>query len=374
MKTIPLFKPSFHVDECLSEIRECLEKGWTGLGYKTLIMEEKWKEYTGLPYAHFLNSATAGLHLAVKILKDRHGWKDGDEVISTPFTFVSTNHAITYAGLKPVFADIDGTLNLNPGSVVSRITPRTRAIMFVGIGGNAANFPEVREIGRKHGLKVILDAAHMAGTRIDGVHAGHGADVTVFSFHAVKNLPTADSGMLCFSDEESDRMARRLSWLGIDLDTYSRSLKDDAYKWKYDVPCVGFKYHGNSVMASLALVGLKYLDEDNGYRRRIAGWYAGALDEGPELSVVRHEGCESSRHLFQILLENREAAIIKLNRHGINPGVHYRDNREYPQYQEALDKCPECVRLSGKVLSLPVHLGMTEDDVERIADVLKENG
>lgn len=137
MKTINIFRPEFRVDECLDEIRECLEKGWTGLGFKTLEFEEAWKKYTGLPNAHFLNSATSGLHLAVKILKDFHGWQDGDEIITTPLTFVSTNHAVLYENLNPVFADIDYSLNLDPESVAAKIGPKTRAIMFVGIGGNA---------------------------------------------------------------------------------------------------------------------------------------------------------------------------------------------------------------------------------------------
>ena len=104
---IQLFVPNFRVDECLDEIRECLEKGWTGLGFKTVEMENKWKEYTGLPHAHFLSSNTVGLHLALHMFKTEFGWADGDEVISTPLTFVSSNHAIVYTNLQPVFADVD---------------------------------------------------------------------------------------------------------------------------------------------------------------------------------------------------------------------------------------------------------------------------
>ena len=121
----------------------------------------------------------------------------------------------------------------------------------------------------------------MAGTKIKNVfhgvgyttdHVGQEADVTIFSFQAVKNLPTADSGMICFKDKEDDKLARQLSWLGIDKDTYSRST-EGSYKWKYDVPNVGFKYHGNSIMAAIGLVQLKYLDEDNDYRNYISSLY-----------------------------------------------------------------------------------------------------
>ena len=106
---IQLFTPKFEVQECLNEIQECLEKGWTGLGFKTVQLEEEWKRYTGLPFAYYMNSATIGLNFAVEILKEQNGWEDGDEIITTPITFISTNHAIPRAGLKAVFADIDNT-------------------------------------------------------------------------------------------------------------------------------------------------------------------------------------------------------------------------------------------------------------------------
>lgn len=113
MDAIQLFQPTFRVEECLAQIRECLEVGWTGIGFKTNEFESAWKDYTGLPHAHFLNSATSGLHLALQLLKDKYGWEDGDEVITTPLTFVSTNHAILYSNLRPIFADVDEFLCLD---------------------------------------------------------------------------------------------------------------------------------------------------------------------------------------------------------------------------------------------------------------------
>ena len=165
MKQIQLFVPTFRTEECLEEIRECLEKGWTGLGFKTIQLEEKWKEYTGLPHAHYLNSATVGLDLAVNVLKEQNGWQDGDEIISTPMTFVSTNHAILYNKMKVVFADVDEYLCLDPKSVEERITAKTKAVMFVGLGGNTGRYADIAKICKERGLKLILDAAHMAGIR-----------------------------------------------------------------------------------------------------------------------------------------------------------------------------------------------------------------
>lgn len=370
---IHLFVPTFRIDECLVEIRECLEKGWTGLGYKTVAFEDAWRAYTGLPHAHFLSSASAGLHLAFRLLKEAEGWHPEDEVITTPLTFVSTNHAILYEDLVPVFADVDETLCLDPASVADRITPRTRAVCFVGLGGNPGRYAEVRDLCRERGLRLILDAAHMAGTWIGDRHAGHDADVTVFSFQAVKNLPTADSGMICFADEKLDAEVRKWTWMGINKDTYTRTLSAGTYKWYYDVEHVGFKYHGNSIMAALGLVGLRYLEEDNDHRRRLCEWY----DE--EIAPIEHvegipmtPGTKPSRHLYQVQVDRRDDVMVALNDRGVYPGVHYRDNTVYRMYAYADGTCPKARRASNRLISLPLHLRMDRPEVVRVARALSE--
>jgi dTDP-4-amino-4,6-dideoxygalactose transaminase len=373
MKNINLFVPTFRNDEITDHIKECLDKGWTGLGFKTQEIEEAWKSYTGLPNAHFLNSSTSGLHLAVKILKDTNKWKDGDEIITTPLTFVSTNHAIVYENMKPVFADVDESLCLDPDSVESRITKKTRAVMFVGIGGNSGKIEDIIKICKKHKLKLILDAAHMAGTfiEIDGVikHAGNESDVSVFSFQAVKNLPTADSGMICFKNVDYDSLARKLSWLGIDKDTYQRTNDKGSYKWEYDVVDAGYKYHGNSIMASMALVGLKYLEFDNSYRRKISGMYESAFNKAGIKSIkTTGSTSKSSRHLYQIRVKNRNKVMEYLNSQGIYPGVHYRDNTNYSLYSDQKGNCPMSYNLSEEVISLPLHMRLSDDDVKYVIE------
>jgi dTDP-4-amino-4,6-dideoxygalactose transaminase len=373
MNPIHLFVPAFRVEECLAEVRECLEKGWTGLGYKTLEFEKAWREHTGFPHAHFLNSATAGLHLAFRLLKEAGGWQDGDEVVTTPLTFVSTNHAILYEHLRPVFADVDEFLCLDPESVRQRIGPRTRAVCFVGLGGNAGQYEKVLRLCRELGLKLVLDAAHMAGTRLRGRQAGWDADVAVFSFQAVKNLPTADAGMICFSDPSLDAAVRKWTWLGINRDTYTRTIESGSYKWLYDVEHVGFKYHGNAVMAALGLVGLRYLEEDNTVRRRIADWYEGDLAGAPGVRLVPvTPHCVPSRHLFQVLVERRDEVMLGLNAREIYPGVHYRDNLLYRMYQDDQASCPRARRASETVISLPLHLRLSREDVRRVASALRE--
>lgn len=367
---IQLFKAKYEIDECLAEIRECLEKGWTGLGFKTIEFEKAWKAYTGLPFAHYLNSSTMGLYLAVDILKEEYGWADGDEIITTPITFISTNHAILKSGLKAVFADIDETMCLTPESVKARITDKTRAVMYVGLGGNVGHYKEIVEICEENGLKLILDAAHMAGTRLNGEIPGREAEVVIYSFQAVKNLPTADSGMICFKRGDFDEIVRKKSWLGINKDTYARTTNMGNYKWKYDVEYVGEKAHGNSVMAAIGLVQLRYLDRDNAYRRQLASWYRERLSQYPEkIQMVRiEEGCESSCHLFQILVKDRDELMVYLNAAEIFPGVHYADNTNYRMYADGHGTCPFAEYVSDHTISLPMNLYLTYDDVQFICD------
>lgn len=385
MKDIQLFKPKFRNEEIFNLMKDCLDKGWTGLGYKTQEFEELWKQYTGLKNAHYLNSSTSGLHLAVKILKDVNKWDDDDEIITTPLTFVSSNHAIVYEKLKPVFADVDEYLCLDPKSVESRITKKTKAVLFVGIGGNAGRLNEIVDLCKKKGLKIILDAAHMAGTWVKnsreiGVgyyieHAGRDVDVSVFSFQAVKNLPTADSGIICFKNDDYDILARKLSWLGISKDTYQRSYDKGNYKWEYDLVDVGFKYHGNSIMASMAIVGLKYLEQDNERRREICQLYENAFEkEGIQSIKVSPYTEKSSRHLFQIVVNNRDKFMESLNSVGIYPGVHYRDNTNYKMYKYGINDCPNSYSVSSKLISLPLHMFLSDDDVDFIIEqVIKIN-
>tara|TARA_R100000951_G_scaffold17148_1_gene13651 strand:+ start:2672 stop:3907 length:1236 start_codon:yes stop_codon:yes gene_type:complete len=391
MDKIQVLKPKYRTKEILKEIQECLDTSWTGMGGKAIEFEEEWKVYTDLPHAHFLQSATAGLHLALKVFKEKYGWEDGDEIITTPLTFVSTNHAIMYENLKPVFADVDDSLCLDPDSVLSNITDKTRAVMFVGIGGNIGQYDKIREICNLQNIPLILDAAHLAGTETTRVYpqyqamkqsqVGWDADVSVFSFQAVKNLPTADSGMVCFRDEEDDKKARRLSWLGIDKSTYDRYNKG-TYNWKYDVPDVGYKYHGNALMGAIGLVQLKYLAEDNQYRNLLSesyDYYFNILNlesiQGVKNTLV--EGVHS-RHLYPIRIKKglRDFVMEELSKRDIYCGVHYLDNTQYPMYNYAHGTCKNAHQISSELISLPLHLHMSNSDVRRvveeIADILPE--
>lgn len=369
---IQVLKPKFHVEECLDAVRECLEKGWTGMGFKTVEFENDWKAYTGHKNAYFLNSNTVGLHLAMQILKMENGWQDGDEVITTPITFVSTNHSILYENLHATFADVDEYLCLDPVDVEKKINDKTRAVIFVGYGGRVGQLDKIIELCKKHDLKLILDAAHMSGTKVNGVCPGtwDGVDVTVYSYQAVKNLATGDSGMICFADEKLDKMARQIAWLGINKDTYARSNKG-TYAWKYDVDYVGYKYNGNAIMGAIAQVQLKYLDEENNRRRQIVERYNEAFKDNKNIQIVRapyHDEC--SYHIYELIVPDREALLNELAAHDIYGGVHYRDNTEYSMYLYANGTCPYAHKVSQHLITLPLHMWLTDEDVEQIISIV----
>jgi len=167
-------------------------------------------------------------------------------------------------------------------------------------------------------------------------------------------------------------LVRQLSWLGISKDTYQRfNQTEGSYKWSYDVPNIGFKYHGNSVVASIALVQLKYLDEDNFYRNQLADYYIRLLQSNSKIKIVPvAPECISSRHLFQVLVPNRDEVIQILYDNKIYPGVHYLDNTDYPMYHYAKGTCPKAEYYSKHLLSLPLHLNITEADQQQIVEVL----
>ncbi len=379
MKNIQVLKPFYRTEEILAHIKECCDIGWTGIGGKMVDFENAWKEYSGAKTCHMLNSATVGLQLAVLQLKMKYNWVEGEsEIITTPLTFVSTNHAILYNNLVPIFADVDETGCLDPKEIEKKITDKTKAIMFVGLGGNSGKLKEVIKLAKEKNLKLILDAAHMSGSMWKDSRKQIGCDgevdVVIFSGQAVKNLPTADSGWICWNGDdalEMDALTRKLSWLGIDKDTFSRTNSQGSYKWYYDVPFVGFKFHSNAIMGCFGLVGLKYLEKDNAYRRYLCEIYQDILKDVVEFVTVS-EDCISSRHIIQILVDKRDEVMLALNQCGIFPGVHYRHNTLYTMYKMPEGSLPKAENFSEKTITLPLHMHLTVEDVKYVANKVKE--
>ena len=365
---IQLFKPRI-TEEAIASVADVLRSGWIGLGPKTAEFEAAFAEMVGANYAVGVNSATAGLHLAMVLA----GVGPGDEVITTPLTFVSTNHAILYQGATPVFADVrPETGNIDPDSVASLITDKTRAIVCVHYGGYPCEVDTLYGLADRHGLTLIEDAAHACGSSCFGSPIGS-LGLAVFSFHAVKNLPVGDGGMVTVQNEADYRRLKRLRWLGIDKDTYSRTVADTGrYAWEYDVPEVGFKYHMNDIAAAIGLAMLKQLPEDNARRRQIARMYDLGLRH-PD--IIRRPpvstGCMvTAQHLYAIQVRRRNDLIAHLKAHDIAPGVHYIPNNTFPMYRGCRGETPCAMVLADTLLSLPMHVLLTDAEVGRIIEVI----
>jgi len=366
---IQLFKPKIR-EESIAAVAEVLRSGWIGLGPKTADFEKEFAAYIGAPYCVGLNSCTSALHLAIKLLE----LKPGDEVITTPVTFVSTNHVLLYEGLKPVFADIEPlTGNLNPQSVEKCITPRTRAVILMHYGGCPCDLDDFYALGRKHNLAIVEDCAHACGAEYHGLKIGSHGDLHAFSFHAVKNLPTGDGGALTVRSDAYHERLQRLRWMGIDRNTYERSdaVTRKAYTWEYDVSEIGFKYHMNDIEAAIAREQLKFLDEDNARRATIASMYYSELAKVPGLRLLQQKtDRRSSNHLCCILVEERDRLVNKLRDHGVGVGVHYRRNDLYPMYENSC--VPNAEMFSAQVISLPLHLYLRDEEVSYVVGLIRE--
>lgn len=362
---IPVFRPSVGEEE-LEAIREVLESGWLGLGPKTALFEERFKEYVGIEYAVGLNSCTAALHLALKVL----GIGEGDEVLVPPMTFVSTIHAILYNEATPVFVDVEEeTLIMSIDDIERKISPKTRVILPVDYAGHPVDLDPILKIAKDKGIYVIEDAAHACGAKYKGRKVGSISDLTCFSFHAVKNLTTGEGGMITTSNEEIDNRLRKLRWVGINKDTWSRSLpsKKPSYAWQYDVEELGYKYHMSDINAAIGLVQLKKLDEMNRRRHEIFEVYNQNLDDlGEVAALIEKEYVESAHHIYALKVERRDELVSHLKKNDIAPGVHYFPCHLYTFYKNFKADVPVTERIWESLISLPMYPDLTEDEIERV--------
>jgi perosamine synthetase len=368
-RSIPVFRP-FHGEEEIEAVAEVLRSGWWGQGPKTAEFERRFAEFVHTPLAVSVNSATAALHLALKV-----AGVEGGEVITSSLTFVSTNHAILYNNAVPVFADVEpDTLNLDPDDIERKITPKTRAILPVHYGGHPADLDRIHEIAAAHNLIVVEDAAHAAGSLYKGRPVGSLSPLTCFSFHPVKNLATGDGGMITLANEEWDARLRRLRWVGINKDTWVRSRGKDAsqYSWEYDVEEVGFKCHSNDIMSAIALVQLARLPQTNARRRQICDQYNEGLRDLEWLQLpIEREDVFSARHNYVVRCERRDDLAAWLREHGIATGMHYIPNHLHAVYRPYAASLPVVEREWVRLLTLPLFPALTDDDVAYIIDVIR---
>jgi len=371
---IPFHKPSIGEEE-VREVEATLRSGWLTTGPRTAQFESEFKEYVNAPYALAVNSATAGLHLALAAL----GIGPGDEVITTPNTFCSTVHTILHVGATPVLADIEASGNISPQSVEERITRRTRAILPVHMAGLPCDMSALWAIARRNRLYVIEDAAHAVGAHWRGRPIGAGpstagddaSDAVVFSFYATKNLTTGEGGMVTTHQESLANKMRSLCLHGTSRDAWSRYAERGS--WYYEVVDCGFKYNLSDIQSALGLPQLRKLEQFISTRARYAAIYNEAL-AGLE-TVERPLDRADSRHAWHLyilrlnldqLQIDRAEFIEELRAQGIGTSVHFIPIPLHPFFAQIPlvgDHCPRALALYPRIVSLPLYPAMTEEEV-----------
>lgn len=374
-------------DKEIQEIVDTLRSNWLTAGPKTVEFEKRFAEYVGARHAIALNSCTAGLHLALVA----SGVEDGDEVITTPFTFCATAEVIEYQRAKPIFVDIDSnTFNLNPAGIEDKITPRTKAILPVHYGGIPCELDAIYDIARRHNLTVIEDAAHAVGSVYQSKKIGGFGNPTVFSFYPTKNMTTGEGGIVVTDDSDlADRM-RMLALHGMSRDAWKRYSAQG--QWYYEIHELGYKYNFTDLQAALGLQQLSKLDQFNATREKYAKRYFEALQDIPEVRMPNwyhryfddliKKGYVSPWHLFVMMIEpdklriDRGQFIEELRARGIGTSVHFIPLHLQPYYANKYGfkrgLFPNAEAIYDGIISLPLYPKLKDDDLSYIIDCIKD--
>ncbi len=376
---LPFALPEIGEDE-IAEVVDALRSGWVTTGPKARRFEADFSAFLGNPGLHSIavNSATAGLHLALEAL----GIGPGDEVITTTHTFTATAEVVRYLGADVRLVDIDpATLNIDPAAVRAAITPRTKAILPVHYAGLAADMPALLAIAREHGLKVVEDAAHALPTTCGGRLVGTlDSDVTVFSFYANKTITTGEGGMLVTRDEALAQRARVMRLHGMNRDAFDR-FTAKVPSWYYEVVAPGFKYNLTDIAAALGIHQLRRLEGFHHRREVIAARYQEAFADLPLLRApLPPAGDRHAWHLYVVRLADdagitRDAFVEQLFAAGIGVSVHYIPLHLHPYWRDRYglrpEQFPHSQRAYERMLTLPLYTRMTDADVERVVAAVR---
>ncbi len=376
---LPFALPDIGEDE-FNEVLDSLRSGWLTTGPKTKRFEQDFSVFIGGGVESVaVNSATAGLHLALEAI----GIGPGDEVITTTHTFTATAEVIRYLGADPVFVDINpNTFNIDATRIEAAITPRTRAIIPVHFAGLACDMDAILTIAQKHNLKVVEDAAHALPTTCNGKLIGTlGSDATVFSFYATKTITTGEGGMIVTADPDIAARCRTMRLHGISRDAFDRytSIKP---AWFYEVVAPGFKYNMTDIAASLGIHQLKKARQFQARREEMAAIYDEALLDLP-LLLPPHTlaGDTHAWHLYVVRLTQdapvtRDRFIELMAEQGIGTSVHFIPLHLHPYWRELYalkpEQFPHSQQLFEQSVSLPVYTKMTVNDQQRVIQAVRE--
>lgn len=365
-KMIPISRPSIGNEE-VKAVADVLKSGTIAQGPKVREFESLFAKFIGAENAVAVNSGTAALHCALYAA----GIKPGDEVITTPFSFVATANSILMQGAKPVFADIEeGSCNINVKNIEEKITKKTKAVIAVDLYGHPYDYEGMKKIAERHSLQIIEDACQAIGAECNGRKCGTLGDIGTFSFYATKNITTAEGGMLTTGSDEFAELARRFRHHG------------QSEKTRYEYFDLGFNYRMTDINAAIGVEQLKKIEGWNRKRAENAAYLSKRLGKikGIKVPVVK-EGCIHAFHQYTIKVEEgfklkREQLIEHLGRKGIGTGIYYPKPLHLFSHLRGFGYSqgdfPVAEKISQQVLSLPVHPGLSKDDLGHIADAFAE--
>jgi len=365
-------------DADIDAVADVLRSGWLAPGPRVRAFEAAFAAYTGAAHAIAVDSATAGMHLALLAA----GVGPGDEVITTPITFPATINVIIHAGAAPVLADVQGDDGcLDPAAVVRAVTPRTKVILPQHHGGAACRVEELRAVASQHGIAIIEDAAHALGTREGEHHAGTRSLAGVFSFYPTKNVTTGRGGMVTTDDGAFAERCRLLALHGLSSDAWDRYTARGS--WAYQVLGAGYNYAMSDYQAALGNSQFARIDALQARRRALAERYHARFDLLPEvIRPCERPGTTHAWHLYVIRLRegamriDRDAVIEQLRARGIGTSVHFIPMHHHPYYRERFGWAPGDYPVADayfeSAISLPLYTRMQETDVDRVADAIAE--
>jgi dTDP-4-amino-4,6-dideoxygalactose transaminase len=356
---VPIAKPIIG-DEEIENVVEVLKSGMIAQGPRVEEFEKKFAEWVGAKYGIAVNSGTAALHVALLSC----GIGKGDEVITTPFTFIASGNAIAYTGAKPVFADIDlKTYTINPDSIEGLINENTKAILPVQLYGQSADMERINEIAEKHDLIVIEDAAQAHGAAYNGNKVGTMGDMACFSFYPTKNMTTSEGGIITTDDEKLAENAKIFRAHGATV--------------RYHHDEIGYNFRMTDISAAIGLAQLDKIDEFNDKRNENAAYLnEGLKDVDGIITPYCADGSRHVYHQYTIRVEkgNRDDWVRIINECGVGTGIHY----PIPLYNQPIyqslgfeGNCPNAELAADNVISLPVHPSLTKEDLDLVIEAVK---
>ena len=368
---IPVFQPHVGVDT-IKAVVDALHAGWLGMGAITQAFEEGLASFLELRDRYVLatNTGTSALHLGLLAA----GVGAGDEVITPAFNFVADHQAIVAAGATPVLCDVeDATLGLDADKAEALIGPRTRVLLPLHFGGVPGRFKELHALAERRGLRVVEDATHAFGSRVDGRPLGSVGDITCFSFDPVKVITSIDGGAVVVGDRALLERLRHWRFLGIDRETHERYKNSRA--WEYDVVGQGFRYHMTNINAAIGLSQLARAQEFIAARRASCRLYSERLAGLPDVRCPATDFTDVAPFIYtvRVTANRREALIEHLKRRGIATGIHFLPAQDFSFLKDCRrGDLAVTERVTREILTLPLHTLMAPALVERVAAAIRE--